>query len=299
MTMTNPLAFCEYLRSVVFVRIGKNRELSNELPANDYAVWLRKYDVWFKDTVITEQRLTYLYNRSVSFLTLDLKAECESINIIASAAKECGFGVLLQAQVEQLIYGRSILENLCYNRALATLFLDGRSLSFIEDKEAVRDLVLWTRNQGISLILFGDFKDWRETGLLGCAELNSGTFSFIPPPKARGPVTQTPSGGELQVLTDSSLSALSEYNPCSSRFQITVTADGWIYPCQGSIGIDALCLGHIDEEPSLLHKRANLSELIHLGPRTPINRGEINTAEGLPEICFAHRRQMLNSVVDA
>jgi hypothetical protein len=304
--MTETGLFCEYLRSVALLSYDSCGRSNVLLPTNQFIDWLKRYDSWFKQTIIGIGRLSYLYNRTLSLLARDLESETDQLMAIAEAAKRLGFAVLLQLSIVDAAKHHKAVTSLQSARSISTWFIDGRRVMELSNIKDVLPLLQGLVADRSSLILFGEFDHWRKTGLLNMENLNGINFSLIPPPRRQPQnvnfghrdeslFSTVSSSARLRLLpTDSQVLVNSYmYDPCSSRLQLIVTADGHIYPCQGSVGIESLCLGYIHGDVAQLHQTVDLSRLILKGPELPYVTDLTEDEVGLPAACVTHRRKLL------
>ena len=295
--MTQALFHCEHTRTIVFVRNGAE----NPLPVSEFVRWLKRYDSWFKACVLEGNRLSYLYNRSISLSVQDLSIDDAYVHALGSAARDLGFGVLVNLRACEISTKRQRFEHLCDSGFVSTVFIDGRDLG---DPVEIIPSIMHLLDQKVGLILFGTYDDWCSTGLFESPKLNETTFSFIPLRKSqilsahngqsRSLLHLLPPTAPMRLLPKDApqLAPSHEFDPCSSRVQMTVTEEGSIYPCQGSVGEESLRFGTVDDDPGVLISRVDMAALIKRGPMVKLEPG--TDTRGLPDVCAAHRIALMS-----
>jgi hypothetical protein len=299
-TTQSPL-FSEFT-SVTILLTSQEQNGEKPLPTQDLTQWILRFHQWFVETAgIRENRnLHLLYGRNLNVLGPGLLALADEAISIGAAATETGMGYLLQLDLKDCLEQPDRVDHLLESGILNTILLDSRGIADEAADTRICNLAELLVRSDVSLVLLGPISFWQAAGVLDSPMVNATNFQLMP--GTSGEQTAKLRARRLRErhptpdLNPSDLSPLDSpsFDPCAERLHVYVTADGWLYPCQGLVGVASCALGTIYDpiEATVLSGRESPLDFISLakhGPRLP---GPViaEEASDLPPICFRHRQ---------
>jgi hypothetical protein len=313
-TKTLQELFVDKFRSITFLlEVNRNGD-GLSIPADVLINWIARYDDWWKQVsgVTQGRNLHLLYGRNINiFVVNNILSMSSLIEKISILAVQKGFSVVLRTEISDCL-GQAELMRALIRNGVRNIILDARDYCKQQpDYEACLSLAEAIAEEGAHMGFLGPVEFWKEIGILRSTVFNSTSFQLIPgTPKEE--VAKVLHSSRLnaklkrpsdEIQETEGLSSPFQFNPCSSRFQIFVDFVGFLYPCNGLIGIHSYSLGTIYDrvEDTVLGGRRDIQldfqSLAKVGPIIPSQSNTASFSE-LPFVCVIHRDQLLNAEKD-
>lgn len=294
-----PLAAGAFLREVRSVTVLYEPLPDGSLPdAGRIAAWLQAYDTAFKIAlgVPRGHGLHLLYGRSLNILGPRLLDQLPAVLTLAETAHACGFSVGLQLKIGEILEMPQELAALMDDRPMGSVFLDFRDVpdSGVLDSAALA-LVETFMDAGVSLTLLASPEVLRRAGVFDSVVVNAANVQIIP--SADGavepvPLPQRPAGRPRKTIPIGAPLDRQRpgYDPCATRMQLFIGADGGVYPCQGLAGLGQLALCHVNDpfDPACVAPGGpwDWAGWLSWGP------GLAPALDGASTVCERHRQQL-------
>lgn len=262
--------------------------------------WLQEYDQAFKAGIgITRgEGLHLLYGRTLNILGPSLLDHVAPVLLLTQAARACGMSVGIHLFVDECLDRPEELQALLEEQLVSSLFLDFSELRDDAAQNAsVLPLIEQFIHRGLSLTMLAEVGVLRRLGALDSPAVNQSNFQIIPARERDAPlapfVTADKPAGKVIPITPVGAHEERLFDPCATRMQLFVDADGHVYPCQGLVGLRQVALCRIEESFALDGVATDiattaLSSLIARGPDLPASA--LYQAAG--STCDRHRAQV-------
>ncbi|HEV7372560.1 hypothetical protein [Arenibaculum sp.] len=239
------------------------------------ADWIIRWDNWFRLAAGMDRGngLHLQYRRDAVVVTdLDF-ADLLTARPIGEACRTAGIGFGAPVLMSAAIAHRGELVSVLGEGWLQALTLvhdlpagdAGALVPFVEE----------IFSTGLQVQLAGNPADFLRSGLLDSPLLNARNVTINP---------RNPGAPEAPSLRP---------QPCLPLMRLYVDSTGRLYPCLGMLGLEAGCLGHIDDalEDTVLGGLPSPLDLAELAVAGPVLTGDDLPARhlGLPTACERHR----------
>jgi hypothetical protein len=275
-------------------------------PSSALADWIGRYDDWWKRAsgVIEGRNLHLLYGRNISAFGSNILSLPRALEELLRATTRRGCSFLLRARVDECLQFRSELQEISAG-GVHTIILDARDCEQSEESRApTLSLVEELVGKKLTIALMGPIGFWKAAGVVNSPTLDATNFQLIPATQKSQVAEIVRQSKEKRLKPVAARRpepyrepAPSGFDPCWNRFQVFVTPDGHLYPCNGLIGSASCSLGTIHdalEDTGLggegRHPLA-LDELAVRGPRLPA-AAALSEYSDLPLVCANHRRDI-------
>jgi hypothetical protein len=239
------------------------------------ADWIVRWDTWFRIAAgLNRGEGLHLQYRRDAVVVTDLDfPDLLATRPIGEACRNAGIG-----------FGASLLMSagLAHRDQLVAMLDDGwlQALTLVHDlpadgTDAIVPFVEALCATGLQIQLAGDPAAFLQSGVLDSPVLNARNVTISP--RSVG------------------MSGVEPLRPpaCLPLMRIYVDSTGYLYPCLGMLGLEAGCLGHIDDalEDTVLGGRPSPLDLVELAAMGPVLTEHDRPGRdlGLPATCERHR----------
>ena len=270
-----------YFRSVTLLRAPRP---GDSLTLIIFADWLRFYNEWYQNFVVSRGRLWLMYGRQLTLSLGELREVAEVTSALSELARQLGFGMVVRLRLEECVADPEALTTVLDQRP-STVVIDAATAD--SETFAGPAVILASRliELGVYPVLFGPARFWRHSGLLSSHSFNANHFLLV----AHDPVREATDGPQPLPANLST--------PCAPRFQVFIAPDGYAYPCAAIAGLLPYAMWHVsDRNPPMF--KSSLHDLAEEGPHLSSDSSHGAGGDGLPLVCSAHRARLVANAAE-